>query len=87
MISAGAIFGSFGQRFLRERINLDWMVVLGTVGTAAALGLFGWSREFAVVLAACFCAGAAWVVILTSLYVSAQNVLPDWVRGRGSRSS
>jgi MFS family permease len=82
-ISAGSIFGSFGQRFLRDRISLDWMVVLGTVGTAAALGLFGWSREFAVVLAACFCAGAAWVVILTSLYVSAQNVLPDWVRGRG----
>ena len=36
-----------------------------------------------IVLAACFCAGAAWVVVLTSLYVSAQNVLPDWVRGRG----
>ncbi len=83
-ISAGSIFGSFGQRFLRDRINLDWMVVLGTVGTAAALGLFGgWSREFAVILTACFCAGTAWVIVLTSLYVSAQNVLPDWVRGRG----
>ena len=82
-ISAGAIFGSVGQRFLHDRINLDWMVVLGTLGTAAALGLFGWTREFAAVLGACFCAGAAWVVILTSLYVSAQNVLPDWVRGRG----
>ena len=82
-ISAGAIFGSFGHRFLRDRINLDWMVVLGTVGTAAALGLFGWTRDFAVDLAACFCAGTAWVVILTSLYMSAQNVLPDWVRGRG----
>ncbi len=83
MISAGAIFGSFAQRYLRGRINLDWMVVLGTVGTAAALGLFGWTHEFVIVLAACFCAGAAWVVVLTSLYVSAQNVLPDWVRGRG----
>lgn len=82
-ISVGAIVGSFGQRFLYDRIDLDWMVVLGTVGTAAALGLFGWSHEFAVVLAACFCAGVAWVVILTSLYMSAQNVLPDWVRGRG----
>ncbi len=82
-ISAGAIFGSLGQRFLRDRISLDWMVVVGTVGTAAALGLFGWSHEFAVVLAACFCAGVAWVIVLTGLYVSAQNVLPDWVRGRG----
>ena len=82
-ISAGSIFGSFAQRFLRDRINLDWMVVLGTVGTAAALGVFGWSRDFAIVLAACFGAGAAWVIVLTSLYLSAQNVLPDWVRGRG----
>ena len=82
-ISAGAIVGSFGQRLLHDRINLDWMVVLGTVGTAAALGLFGSTHEFAVVLAACFCAGVAWVVVLTSLYMSAQSVLPDWVRGRG----
>jgi predicted MFS family arabinose efflux permease/quinol monooxygenase YgiN len=83
MISAGAIGGSFGQRFLRDRINLDWMVVLGTMGTAAALALFAWTDDFAIVLGACFLAGAAWVVILTSLYVSAQNVLPEWVRGRG----
>ena len=46
MISAGSIFGSFGQRFLRERIDLDWMVALGTLATAAALGLFGWTHEF-----------------------------------------
>jgi MFS family permease len=83
MISAGAIFGSIGQRSLRYRIDLDWMVVLGTIGTAAALGAFSWSQNFWIMLGACFCAGAAWVVILTSLYVSAQNVLPDWVRGRG----
>jgi predicted MFS family arabinose efflux permease len=83
MISAGAIFGSLAQRYLRELINLDWMVVLGTVVTAAALFLFGSTHEFVILLGACFCAGAAWVVILTSLYVSAQNVLPDWVRGRG----
>jgi MFS family permease len=84
MISAGAIVGSLGQRFLRNRINLDWMVVLGTIGAAIALFLFASTKDFALVLAACFCAGAGWVVVLTSLYVSAQNVLPDWVRGRGT---
>jgi MFS family permease len=83
MISAGAIVGSLGQRFVRDRIDLDWTVGLGTIGTAAALALFGWSEDFAVVLAACFLAGAAWVVVLTALYISAQNVLPEWVRGRG----
>jgi MFS family permease len=83
MISAGAIVGSIGQRYLRDRIDLDWMVVLGTVGTAVALGAFSLTSNFVLVLAACLCAGASWVVILTSLYVSAENVLPDWVRGRG----
>jgi MFS family permease len=82
-ISVGAIVGSLGVRHLRSRINLDWGVVLGTVGTAAALALFGSSRIFAVDLAACFCAGASWVVVLTTLWLSAQSVLPDWVRGRG----
>ncbi len=83
MISVGSILGSFLQRFLRERVDLDWMVALGTLATAAALALFGWTHQFPVVLAACLCAGAGWVIILTSLYVSAQNVLPEWVRGRG----
>jgi MFS family permease len=83
MISAGAIVGSLGQRFVRGRIDLDWTVALGTIGTAGALALFAWTGDFAVVLAACFLAGAAWVVVLTALYVSAQNVLPEWVRGRG----
>jgi MFS family permease len=83
MISAGAIVGSIGQRSLRDRINADWMVVLGTIGTAIALFLFAWTDNFVLVLAACLCAGVAWVIVLTSLFVSAQNVLPDWVRGRG----
>ncbi len=82
-ISAGAILASFGQRFLRERVNVDWMVVLGTIGAAAALGMFATAHELVLALFACICAGAAGVVVLTSLYISAQNVLPAWVRGRG----
>ena len=34
MISVGAIVGSLGQRFFRDRIDLDWTVALGTIGTA-----------------------------------------------------
>ncbi len=83
MISVGALTGSIAHRFLRRFINLDRMVELGSIGTAAALGLFGSSRVFPVLIGASFCAGAAWVLVLTSLYVSAQNVLPQWVRGRG----
>jgi MFS family permease len=83
MISAGALAGSVLYRFLRRVLNLDWLVVVGAIGTAAALALFAWGHTFAILLGASFCGGAAWVVVLTSLYVSAQNVLPQWVRGRG----
>ena len=31
----------------------------------------------------CLFAGASWILVLASLYVSAQVALPDWVRGRG----
>jgi MFS family permease len=83
MISAGAVFGSVAQRRLRDKVDLDWMVAIGTIATAVALGVFSATQEFSIVLAGCFFAGVGWVVILTSLYVSAQNVLPEWVRGRG----
>ena len=83
LVSVGAIAGSLAQRILRKFVNLDWLTVLGSLGTAATLALFATSRDFAILAAACVCGGFAWVLILTSLYVSAQNVLPGWVRGRG----
>ena len=52
MISAGALFGSLAHRFLRPFVNLDGMAALGSIGTAAALGLFGSTHDFAVLLGA-----------------------------------
>ena len=61
LISAGSIAGSFLHRYLRERLNLDWLVLVGSVGTAAALVLFAFSHNFLLTLGACAVAGAAWV--------------------------
>jgi predicted MFS family arabinose efflux permease len=82
-ISAGAILGTVGQRIVRERISLDWGVVLGTLASAAALVIFGKAQELWIAVSASILAGAAWLIVLTNLYLSAQNVLPAWVRGRG----
>lgn len=82
-VSAGALASSLAQSAVRRFVDADWAVAIGSIGTAAALALFGLTREFPVQLAAGVCGGAAWVLVLTSLYVSAQNVLPQWVRGRG----
>ena len=82
-ISVGAILGSLKHRKLRQLMGADRLVALGTILTALALTLFAFAHELALALCACLLAGVAWVNNLTCLYTSAQNVLPEWVRGRG----
>ena len=82
-LGVGATAGSFALTWLKAKIGPDRLVALGTLVTAFALVLFGFSREPVVAISACLIAGASWTVIVTSLYVSAQVALPDWVRGRG----
>src|SRR5271163_3513799 len=82
-ISVGAILGSLKQEKLRERLGADRLVVLGTILMAIALTLFAYAQGLGLALSACLVAGVAWVINLTCLFTSAQNVLPDWVRGRG----
>jgi MFS family permease len=82
-LGVGATAGSFALNWLKAKIGPDRVVALGTLATAFALVLFGFSREPVIALCACLVAGASWTVVVTSLYVSAQVALPDWVRGRG----
>ena len=79
----GSIVGSLAFVSLRRRFGFDRLVVLGSVLMAAALSLFGYSHRVSVLLAASAFAGFAGTIVLTSLYVSAQAVLPNWVRARG----
>jgi MFS family permease len=82
-ISIGAILGSLKHGRLRERLGPDRLVALATILTATALTMFAFAHDLPVALSASVLAGVAWVTNLTCLYTSAQNVLPDWVRGRG----
>ena len=82
-ISIGAILGSLGHEKLRRRFGADRLVAAGTILTVLALALFAIAQDLTISLCACLLAGVAWVNNLTCLYTSAQNVLPDWVRGRG----
>ena len=82
-LGVGAIGGSLVLRRLKKMLGADGLVAVATVGTALALVLFGLAHDPATALAACFIAGATWTLILSTLYVSAQVALPDWVRGRG----
>jgi MFS family permease len=83
MIGLGSIVGSLGIAPLKARFGSDLSASLGTVGTIVALVLFALARRPEVALVASIVAGASWIVVMTTIFVSAQVALPDWVRGRG----
>lgn len=82
-IGAGAVGGAFALPWLQSKLGPDRLVAAGTCGTALTLTLFGFAHDANAALAASFIAGVSWIAVLSSLNVSAQVALPDWVRGRG----
>jgi predicted MFS family arabinose efflux permease len=82
-IGASAVGGAFLLRWLREKLGADRLVASATLATAAATGLFAAARGPAAAIAASLIAGASWIAAVSSLNVSAQVALPDWVRARG----
>jgi MFS family permease len=82
-IGVGAIGGAFALPRLKAKLGPDRLVAAGTVGTAVALALFGAAHNAATALLASLIAGVCWIATLSSLNVSAQLALPEWVRGRG----
>jgi len=83
IVSVGAVLGSVVLHWLQKRLDTNTVVAVGTCGLALALALFGLADDLTLAGAAALIAGAAWTVVLSELYVSAQLALPDWVRGRG----
>jgi predicted MFS family arabinose efflux permease len=82
-IGAGAIAGALGLNWLKGKLGPDRLVAAGALATAAALTAFGFVRDPVTGATIGFFAGAFWIAVLATLYVSAQVALPDWVRGRG----
>ncbi len=83
VIGVGSIAGSYGLNKLKARLDPDRIAAVGTLGTIVALVFFGAARGPFLAFAACIIAGAAWIVVMTTLFMSAQVALPEWVRGRG----
>ena len=82
-IGVGAVVGAVLLPRLRNRLGADKLVVTGTVGTICTLAIFALATHLVAAAAASLLAGAAWIAVLSSLNVSAQLSLPDWVRARG----
>jgi MFS family permease len=82
-IGAGAIAGAVVLPRLKARWGANGLMLACTAGTALATALFAISRQSGVALAASVLAGFSWIGAVSSLNLSAQVALPDWVRGRG----
>jgi MFS family permease len=83
MIGLGSIVGSLALNWLKERLGPDNLAALGTLGTIAALVMYGAAKAPVLAMAASLLAGASWILVMTTLFMSAQVALPEWVRGRG----
>jgi MFS family permease len=82
-IGASAVGGAFFLRRLKANLGADRLVAVATLATALAMTIFALARNEAAAISASLIAGAAWIAAVSSLNVSAQVALPDWVRGRG----
>ena len=83
-IGAGAVGGAFALPWLKARLGPDRLVAAGTIGTAVAMCLFGaCARAVPRLLPQASSPASSWIAVLSSLNVSAQVALPEWVRGRG----
>lgn len=82
-VGIGAVAGALLLPKLKAHLNADQLVACGTVGTALVLVVFAFLRRPDAAVAASLIAGASWVAVLSSLNVSAQTALPNWVRARG----
>ncbi|ABS63994.1 protein of unknown function DUF894 DitE [Parvibaculum lavamentivorans DS-1] len=82
-VGIGAVSGALFLPRLKKSMGPDTLVAAGTAGTALVLAVFALVAIPAAAIAVSFIAGASWIMVLSSLNVSAQMVLPDWVRARG----
>ncbi len=82
-IGAGAITGALLLPLIRKKLNAHGMVMTGTLFTVSALLLFALGGHWFTGIAASILAGISWIIALSTLNVSAQYALPDWVRARG----
>lgn len=82
-VGAGAVGGALLMPRLRRRLSTDRLILGATMLLSlVGLGLAASDHE-AVALALMPLLGLAWISVLTSLNVTAQSLLPNWVRGRG----
>ncbi len=82
-LGGGAILGALLLPNIKARLNANQTVCFGTFGTSIAMMIFAFGISFTAGIVAGIIAGLSWIIVVSTLYQSAQMSLPDWVRSRG----
>lgn len=82
-IGFGAVCGAILLPKIKEHLNANQLVIIGTLFTASITGYFALVNHQTSAILASFAFGLGWIFVLVSINVSAQKALPDWVRARG----
>lgn len=81
-LGAGAVAGVFVIAWARRSVSTNLLVVLGTIVFAGTTAALGYLTNYALLCVALFAGGVAWMTAMSSFNVSAQTVVPEWVRAR-----
>jgi MFS family permease len=82
-LGGGAVVAAFFFPRWRAAYTRDQFLHIGTVAHAVLSLLVVYVHELWVALPAMALVGVAWISVANSLTITAQAVLPDWVRARG----
>lgn len=83
VIGCGAVGGALLLPRLKARFGPNRLAEAGTLCSAAGMAVFAMAGDLLLALPGAVLGGAGWILVLTSLNLSAQTALPDWVRARG----
>lgn len=82
-LGAGAVGGALVLPKIKARLGADRTVKAATVGLAGVIALIALAPNAYLAGVAALLAGVCWISVVSTLNVSAQVALPNWVRARG----
>lgn len=82
-LGVGAVSGAVLLPRVKTKLGADGMVMAATMGLAAVLATIAVFPTAWAAVPAVLVAGMCWIAVVSTLNVSAQVALPDWVRARG----
>ncbi|MBG9390020.1 MFS transporter [Caenimonas aquaedulcis] len=82
-MGVGSIIAALSLTRVRRWMPVQRLIFTGTVLQASSMLVVAFAPNIYVAAPAMALAGMAWMTVANSLSVSAQMVLPDWVRARG----